>query len=405
MKQKAIVLATDWGKNFWEQRNEAPYPGLKRSDIPDWDELEKSLPLPGLGLYINEVSYSGFCYLKITGMEIKKYKSTPYTPHFYFELIGKSKIPSYILTRLFKRYINVYYFQKLVAFLRAQKIEPPPQWLSLGDYKEIYEPVVLPKNSKNFEIRPQKNYNKKSEDVNHGKNQDSSSFNQTEAVSQAREKNKQNKFSARGRSRNYSTYFFESIALPFSLIRNRGFDDESVQNLVPQFRIDYPEKDYIEELSPIQKFSLCVAEKILTRGRFTLISPKIEESFRTEFNFDDLESSESLGEALNSIFLISENQSYDNFDHEVEKVFYNWFTNEFEGSLIPQVKYNCLVPGSARDARVDFVYFHPHLSAHFGEKGIVIEIDGKQHTHHQQADKERDEALKQNDFKVVRIEA
>jgi len=404
MKQKAIVLATDWGKNFWEQRNEAPYPRLKGSDLPDWNELEKSLPLPGLGLYIGNYSNSGFCYLKITGMEIKKYKSTLYTPHFYFELIEKSQIPSEILTGPFYWYISVCYFQQLVAFLRAKEIESPPQWLSLGDYTEIYEPVVIPKNSI-FEIRLKKNYNKKFDDVIYVKNQDSSSFNQTKAVSQAREKNKQNKFSACGRLPNYSTYFFESIALPFSLIRNRGFDDEAVQNLVPQFRIDYPEKDYIEELSPIQKFSLCVAEKILTRGRFTLISPKIEESFRTEFNFDDLESSESLGEALNSIFLISENQSYDNFDHEVEKVFYNWFTNEFEGSLIPQVKYNCLVPGSARDARVDFVYFHPHLSAHFGEKGIVIEIDGKQHTHHQQADKERDEALKQNDFKVVRIEA
>ena len=402
MKQKVIVLVTNWGDNFWEDTNKAPYPLLKKSVLPDWDELANSLPLPGLGLYKGQYSYSGFCYLKITGMEIDRYKGLPYTPYFYFELIEKSRKPSYLLKELTEYWIRAYDIEELAEYLENKGVTPPHGWL------EITKDSTIKKNTPSLNFLLNKSHYNKYED----RQNDVASIESKEppnyitgGTDQEAKLNKLIRFSARGRFQNHYAYFFKSIALPYSLLRNFNFDDENIQALVPQFRIDYPEKENILELNPIQKISLCVVEKILTRGRLTLISPKIEESFRNRYKSDSLEERESLDEILSGIFLGTKKQLFDNFDSEVEKVFYNWFIKEFDGSIIPQVKYHSLVPSSNRDARVDFVYFHPQLFTGFGIKGIVIEIDGKYHSVHQQSDKERDEELIQNGFKVVRIEA
>ena len=52
--KKVLLLATAWQPDYWESDKEAPYPKTKYTDIPEWDDLSESCPLPGIGRYINK---------------------------------------------------------------------------------------------------------------------------------------------------------------------------------------------------------------------------------------------------------------------------------------------------------------------------------------------------------------
>ncbi len=55
---------------------------------------------------------------------------------------------------------------------------------------------------------------------------------------------------------------------------------------------------------------------------------------------------------------------------------------------------------STSHRRVDFAIFHPQL-----DEKIIVEIDGKQHNNHMEADRNRDEILENYGYTVIRIQA
>ncbi|GAJ03076.1 unnamed protein product, partial [marine sediment metagenome] len=77
--------------------------------------------------------------------------------------------------------------------------------------------------------------------------------------------------------------------------------------------------------------------------------------------------------------------------------------DNYEQFVLPQVEISSLLPPNV-DAmgfqRVDFAIFHPRF-----EEKIVVEIDGEQHKRHIDADKERDRALQEYGYTVIRIQA
>ena len=89
--KKILLLATVWQPDYWESDKEAPYPKHKYTDLPEWDDLSKSCPLPGIGRYSKDFSQNTFVYLKIMGM---KYDPDTEQPYFDFKTITKSKTES-----------------------------------------------------------------------------------------------------------------------------------------------------------------------------------------------------------------------------------------------------------------------------------------------------------------------
>ena len=90
---------------------------------------------------------------------------------------------------------------------------------------------------------------------------------------------------ARTKIRDYQVRFFESAAVPSELLEWVSFEDidQALLMAFSQWRIDFPIKDAQFEFSEKQKQIISVIEKILTRGRITLSSPRIEEELRNQF--------------------------------------------------------------------------------------------------------------------------
>ena len=52
--KKVLLLATGWEPDYWESDKEAPYPKLDYRSLPDWEDLSRNCPLPGIGRYIKQ---------------------------------------------------------------------------------------------------------------------------------------------------------------------------------------------------------------------------------------------------------------------------------------------------------------------------------------------------------------
>ncbi|MCX7668286.1 MAG: DUF559 domain-containing protein, partial [Atribacterota bacterium] len=215
---------------------------------------------------------------------------------------------------------------------------------------------------------------------------------------------------ARARFADYRVQFYETVAVPEALLEQIILDevDRDMLRAFAQWRMDFPIESPRHSLSEQDLQILSVMEKILLRGRFTLLSPALEEEIAALF---PLEKHDSLFDAL--LWLSRwvprvERVKQFWFDSEEERIFYweilpRWLGEHFQHWVIPQVEIMSLLPRNADTAnfvgqRVDFVIMRP------GETSIIVEIDGLQHKD-RFVDRERDEALKLWDYSVVRIPA
>lgn len=206
---------------------------------------------------------------------------------------------------------------------------------------------------------------------------------------------------ARSRFQNYQSRFFECVAAPEQLLLH--FSDYDSNNekfkLFAQWRLDFPTEGGNYSLNETKKIILSVIEKILMRGRITMLSQTLEEKLTAQFGPCELN--------LPTLPTINSANRFDWFDSEEESIFYskclpNLISKKLIYSLIPQVEIRSLLPAGkeieTKASRVDFALFIPGI-----KKTIVIEIDGAQHKQHLGIDHRRDSVLEENGITVVRI--
>ncbi|MGB9665023.1 MAG: RecQ family ATP-dependent DNA helicase, partial [Ignavibacteria bacterium] len=217
---------------------------------------------------------------------------------------------------------------------------------------------------------------------------------------------------ARQRFQNYQIRFFETVAVSENVLEKIIYDDLEDREILKsysQWRIDFPNKVGQITLTQKQLQVLSVLEKILTRGRITLSSPKIEKEFieffkptQDEFSLSSLEYLvfNGLKKYHKTIWL----------DSPEEILFYKNILPEFLGSnyshfVIPQINLTSLLPPTLNSQtidyqRVDFAIFHP-----MSKEKIIIEIDGEQQKRQSSFDGEWDETLKKYGYTIFRIPA
>ncbi len=216
-------------------------------------------------------------------------------------------------------------------------------------------------------------------------------------------------FIARARFQDYQVRFFETIAVPEDLLEGISSEDieEEILKAFSQWRIDFPAGESKSTLTEKQRQIISVLEKILTRGRITLPSPQVEKEFKEIFKSPKFESSLSHIESL-VIRGYKKAQKSLWLDSKEENIFYKdilpkLLGENYEQFVLPQVEISSLLSpnlnvDTAGYQRVDFAICHPR----FGRK-IIVEIDGEQHKRHIDSDEERDKALAEHGYAVIRI--
>ncbi len=218
---------------------------------------------------------------------------------------------------------------------------------------------------------------------------------------------------ARPRFRDYQVRFIEAVAVSEDFLEkiNTGEIEEEYLKAFSQWRLDFPIKASDFELNEQQCQIIAILEKILTRGKALLSSPKIEEDFKKlfikEYKEDQLSSS-----VENIIFSkdFKKNKQRQWLDSTEETIFYEEILLKFLGEnykkyVLAQADISGLVPPYSNlksfiNQRVDFCIFHPRL-----DEKIIVEIDGEQHKNHTVSDSERDESLQECGYAVIRIPA
>jgi len=138
MSGRVLVLCTHWSEDYWTRPREAPYPGRSYKELPEWDKLVNSCPLPALGVYIRgrlrgeyvDRTHKEIVYLKVTGMRFDEETEQPY---FRIEPICESSIPSKIFLESFPAIslFTVVEGTKILEILKALGEEPPKEWIEL----------------------------------------------------------------------------------------------------------------------------------------------------------------------------------------------------------------------------------------------------------------------------------
>ena len=214
-------------------------------------------------------------------------------------------------------------------------------------------------------------------------------------------------FRARQRFQGYQVRFFQSVAVPAAVLE-KLIDGEIAENTLrafAQWRIDYPSSKELPSWTERERQVFSVADKILNRGRITLCSPHLEESFRKKF-FDVSKKLEE--SALSDEILLRTTDSFNLdfwLDSPAEKVFYRDYLSSRYGLaflrwVCPQVELTSLILANSSVqgvGRVDFLICHPRISP------IVVEINGESHSKQRELDFLRDAALTKEGFTVVRI--
>lgn len=137
--KKVIILATGWAGDYWETDSEAPYPQGRYTELPEWDDLSKNCPLPGIGRYIKQkdkdFSRNPFVYLKIKGM---RYDANTKQPYFDFETLTKSKTGSDILENKLstRKFFSSVESPKILSILRDIGEDPLEEWKKLIEITE-----------------------------------------------------------------------------------------------------------------------------------------------------------------------------------------------------------------------------------------------------------------------------
>lgn len=209
----------------------------------------------------------------------------------------------------------------------------------------------------------------------------------------------------------YQVQFYETVAVPEELLERIVFEelDRDVLQAFSQWRVDFPIESPRYPLQEEDLRIIAVMEKILLRGRRTILSPDLEEKVTALF---PRTRGESLVNALSQVASWTpqpKSAEWFFFDSNEERIFYTellprWLGEGFAHWAIPQVEIlSLLAPGAELTdfvgQRVDFVIMRP------GNPNIVVEIDGVDHQNRSQADRARDEILKLSGYVVVRIPA
>jgi len=217
---------------------------------------------------------------------------------------------------------------------------------------------------------------------------------------------------ARARFQGYQVRFFETVAVPEDLLESIRLEDieEEILKAFSQWRIDFPSVGFDFTLTEKQRQIISVLEKILTRGRITLPSPKVEKDLREIFKSPKIESPLSFIEPLVIRGYKKTHQKTLWLDSKEENIFYEDILPKFLGEnyeqfVLPQVEILSLLPqnlnmNTTGHQRVDFAIFHPRL-----KEKIIVEIDGEQHKEHIESDRERDRTLQEYGYTVIRIQA
>ena len=217
---------------------------------------------------------------------------------------------------------------------------------------------------------------------------------------------------ARARFREYQTRFMENVAVPSGWLEALAGESANPEVLraFAQWRMDFPITSPKYTLSDDQGRILSILEKILTRGRITLISHRMEEALGTIFG-KALTSEPDLS-VLDTALWQVESNSHEHpwLDSKEESTFYKSILPTLLGQnsyryVLPQVEIASLLPPAEATigvgyGRVDFAVFLPWQNDY-----VVIEIDGAQHHSHQDADETRDSLLRQAGYFVIRIPA
>ena len=194
--------------------------------------------------------------------------------------------------------------------------------------------------------------------------------------------------------------FFDTTAIPERIY---SLDHASKNQIASQWRLDYPLPAFAHTVTDTEQQVLSIAEKILTRGQVTLVSPRVEARIfglvETEFTNQRIARQGWHSAFTESVWL----------DSPAEERFLSSALPRILGPgahrwVTPQIDLASLIPGEQRDTsidgRVDFLLAHPEL-----ERSFVIEIDGEQHEEHRSRDLERDRALENAGYAVIRVPA
>lgn len=227
---------------------------------------------------------------------------------------------------------------------------------------------------------------------------------------------------ARERFEGYKVIFFETAAVPKQLLHSirRSSPESEFVKAFSQWRLDFKPADKPFSLTEIQRQILSVMEKILTRGRTTLASPRLEKTFREKFlGISDIDKEidipfsvisqavTGLPEVnLSGIWLDSDPNTGKSWETIfMDNILPGLMPSHYSHLVTPQIEFSSLVPDKKDEEkwRVDFGFFHPGL-----EKKIIVEIDGDHHiTNKAQKviDKQRDDILKTQGYTIIRIPA
>ena len=211
---------------------------------------------------------------------------------------------------------------------------------------------------------------------------------------------------ARSRFKGFQVRFFESIAVPESILKyiKDSAISERILQAFTQWRVDFPFSEELPTWTERERQVFSVAEKILTRGRLTLCSPEIEKEYKDKF-LGKNKLSEYPELIDNVLFNITPKEKLEYWlDSPAETKFFQEYIQNILGPnsnhwIIPQVNIaSLLLPGKSNlpTWRVDFLICHPLLDP------IVVEIDGLAH-HDKVIDEKRDAVLTNNGYTVVRI--
>jgi len=129
-----LILYTFWAPDYWDKRREAPYPKRSYEELSNWNDLEKSLPIPGIGVYMKhrEKDYRqrSFVYLRIKGMRYNELRE----PYFDFEPIRRGeKTSAALLDRIGQhKLFELRPLDQVTEILKGLGEEPPSDWLKLA---------------------------------------------------------------------------------------------------------------------------------------------------------------------------------------------------------------------------------------------------------------------------------
>ena len=205
----------------------------------------------------------------------------------------------------------------------------------------------------------------------------------------------------------------ESMAVPASLLKSICEEDLSLDpalwQYLAQWRVDLPANNRAPSLDAAAQRVLAVLEKLVFRGRLTLLSESLEQRIALLFGVR-LPSAFSVEDITGLVEQWPLELPRVALDSPAETVFYDAVLREASRrdpwlTVVPQIEIASLVesaelsPDNTR-RRVDFMVWHLG-----GKRRLIIEIDGAQHSDQLVADADRDRALKEAGYEVLRIPA